>query len=79
LIAEMGPILQRRMTRADVDAYIAFYSSPAGQRMIDFQPVMEKEFMLPMMRRFMAAQKELTNEMKKDIDACINSTAAAQQ
>jgi hypothetical protein len=67
------------MTRADVDAYIAFYSSPAGQRMIDFQPVMEKEFMPPMMRRFMAAQKELTNEMKKDIDACINSTAAAQQ
>jgi hypothetical protein len=79
MIAEMGPIYQRHMTRADVEAYIKFYNSPAGQRLVDFQPVLDKEFMPPMMRRIMAAQKELTDQMKKDIDACINPSAPAQK
>ena len=79
LIADMSPIYQRHMTAADVDAYIAFYSSPAGQRMVDFQPVLERESMPVLMRQFMAAQKALTDEMKKEIDACINPTAAMQK
>lgn len=78
MIAEMSPIYQRHMTSADVDAYIAFYSSPAGQRMVDLQPVIDKEYMPVGMRRILAAQKQLTDEMKKDIDACIGSAPPAR-
>jgi len=73
MIADLSPIYQRHMTRKDVDAYIAFYSSPAGQRMVDLHPVIEKEYFPLIMRHIAAAQKELTDEMKKEIDACINS------
>jgi hypothetical protein len=79
MIADMSPIYQRHMTQTDVEAYIAFYSSPAGQRMVGLQPVVEKELMPVLMRQILAAQKELTDEMKKDIDACISSTAPAQK
>jgi hypothetical protein len=79
MIADMSPIYQRHMTQTDVDAYIAFYSSPAGERMVGLQPVIEKELMPVLMRRILAAQKELTDQMKKDIDACISSTAPAQK
>ena len=79
MIADMSPIYQRHMTQTDVDAYIAFLSSPAGQRTVDLQPVITKELMPVLMRHMLAAQKELTDQMKKDIDACISSTAPAQK
>jgi hypothetical protein len=79
MIADMSPIYQRHMTRMDVDAYIAFYSSPVGQRMVNLQPAIEKEYMPLGMRHILAAQKELTDEMKKEIDGCINSPAPAQK
>jgi tRNA pseudouridine-54 N-methylase len=79
MIADMSPIYQRHMTQTDVEAYIALYSSPAGERMVDVQPVIEKELMPVLMRHMLAAQKELTDQMKKDIDACISSNAPAQK
>ena len=79
MIADMSPIYQRHMTQSDVDAYIAFYSSPAGQRMVDLQPVITKEVMPVLGRHMLAAQKELTDQMKKEIDACIGSSAPAQK
>ncbi len=75
----MSPIYQRHMTQTDVEAYIAFYSSPAGQRMVDVQPVIEKELMPVLMRQILAAQKEMTDQMKKDIDDCISANAPAQK
>jgi hypothetical protein len=79
VIADMSPIYQRHMTQTDVEAYIAFYSSPAGQRMVDVQPVIEKELMPVLMRQILAAQKEMTDQMKKDIDDCISANAPAQK
>ncbi|HTW30237.1 MAG TPA: DUF2059 domain-containing protein, partial [Candidatus Sulfotelmatobacter sp.] len=69
----------RHMTRSDIDAYIEFYSSPAGQRMVDLQPVIERETMPLLAQHMAAAQKELTDEMNKEIDAYINSPAPAQK
>ncbi len=57
MITDMSPIYQRHMNKADVDAYIAFYSSPAGQRMVDVQPVIEKELMPVLMRQDSGSSK----------------------
>jgi hypothetical protein len=75
MLADIAAIYQRHMTRADVDAYIAFYSSPAGQRMVSLQPAMMKESMPVIMKHMDAARKELTDQMSKEIDACIDSPA----
>jgi hypothetical protein len=41
----MVPIYQKHLTKSDLDAVIAFYSSPAGQKLLKEQPAMMAEGM----------------------------------
>ncbi|HEY6305923.1 MAG TPA: DUF2059 domain-containing protein [Candidatus Angelobacter sp.] len=45
LIQDLVPVYQRHLTRSDVRALIAFYSSPPGQKILHEQPAMIKESM----------------------------------
>ena len=45
MLADMTAIYQRHLSKDDVDGLIAFYSSPAGQHLLDAQPVIAKEYM----------------------------------
>jgi hypothetical protein len=45
MIQDIVPVYQRHFTRADVDALIAFYSSPAGRKIVREQPAMLRESM----------------------------------
>jgi uncharacterized protein len=45
LIKDLVPVYQRHLTRSDVRALIAFYSSPPGQKILREQPAMIKESM----------------------------------
>lgn len=45
MIQDLVPVYQRHFTRADVEALIAFYSSPAGKKIIREQPAMLRESM----------------------------------
>jgi uncharacterized protein len=45
LIKDLVPVYQRHLTRNDVRALIAFYSSPPGQKILREQPAMIKESM----------------------------------
>ncbi len=45
LIQDLVPVYQRHLTRSDVRAMIAFYSSPPGQKIVREQPKMLKESM----------------------------------
>jgi len=44
---------QKYLTRSDVDGIIALYSSPAGQRLLDIQPVIMQEYLPLVMQRMM--------------------------
>ena len=39
------PVYQKHLTKADLDAMIAFYSSPVGQKILQEQPAMVQESM----------------------------------
>ena len=45
LIRDVVPVYQRHLTRSDVKALIAFYSSPVGQKLRREQPAMMRESM----------------------------------
>lgn len=45
MIDAMVPIYQKHLTKSDLDAVIAFYSSPAGQKFIKEAPAMMSEAM----------------------------------
>ena len=75
MMADIMGIYQRHLTRADVDAYVAFYTSPAGQHLLDAQPVIMQEYMPLVMQRVQTATKELTDEMNKDAQTIIKTPA----
>ncbi len=60
-------VYQRHMSRQDVEAYINFFSSPPGQRFLDVQPVIMKEYMPIAMERAQQRTKELNAEMAVDL------------
>jgi len=45
MIDAMIPIYQKHLTKSDLDAVVAFYSSPVGQRLLKEQPAMMAEGM----------------------------------
>jgi hypothetical protein len=45
MIKDIVPVYQRHFTRTDVEALIAFYSSPAGRKIVREQPAMLRESM----------------------------------
>lgn len=68
MIADMESIYQKHLTRSDVDGIIAFYSSPAGQHMVDMAPVIMQEYMPLVMQRTQERIKPLMDAMTKQME-----------
>ncbi len=69
MIGDMTSIYQKYLTREDVDAMIAFYSSSAGQHLLEAQPKISKEYMPLVMKRVQERTRLLTAEMTKEAEA----------
>lgn len=76
LYEALVPVYQKHFTKGDVDALVAFYSSPTGQKLLKELPEIMSESMenmLPVLRqRIEALQKSVQEEiaqMLKDADA----------
>lgn len=71
--SDMIGIYQRHLSRDDVDGMIAFYSSAAGQHLLDAQPVIAQEYMPLVMgkvaERSQVMMKEMMNEMSEFVPA----------
>ena len=78
MLEDMAAIYQRHLSRADVDAYIAFYGSPAGQHLLNLTPVMMREYMPMAMKRVQESTKTLTDDMTREMLECINSDEPAK-
>jgi len=67
MVADMTSLYQEHLSREDVDAMIAFYSSPAGQHLLDAQPKIAQEYIPLVMQRASERTKLLTAQMMKDM------------
>jgi uncharacterized protein len=75
MLADMTGLYQKYMTRSDVDGIIAFYSSPAGQHLLDMQPAILQEYLPLVMQRMQDRIKTVTGEMTKELMASIKTKA----
>jgi hypothetical protein len=75
MLDDMAAIYQRHFTRDDVHAYIAFYSTPAGQHLLQITPVIMKEYMPIVMQRVQERSKDLSAELSKEINDVLKSGA----
>jgi len=77
MLSDMSDIYQRYLSRTDVEAFIAFYSSQPGQDLLNMQPVIMKQYMPLVMKRTQERSKALTDEMIKDMTDAIKASPAA--
>jgi len=67
MMADMKAVYRQHLSGPDVEAITAFYSTPAGQHMLDMVPVMMQEFMPKVMGEMQAKMKPLILEMQKEL------------
>ena len=67
MIGDLTEVYQRHISSTDADAFIAFYSSTAGQHLLDEQPAIMKEYMPKVMAHVNQKTQELTDGMMKDM------------
>jgi hypothetical protein len=67
MIDDMSGLYQRHLSSSDVDAFIAFYATPAGQHLLDAQPAIMQEYMPLVMSRMQVRSKALSEEMMKEV------------
>lgn len=68
MLKDMLPIYQKYLDRSDVEAMIAFYSTPTGQKLLETQPKIAREFMtvlVPRMQeRFQDAMQKMQDRLR---------------
>jgi hypothetical protein len=74
MLDAMVPVYQKHLTKGDVDALVAFYSTATGQKLIKEMPEITGEAMqemMPLMRKSMDA---MTQRMQKEIAAMVRES-----
>jgi len=77
MIDDLTVIYQNHVSSSDVDVFIAFYSSPAGQRLLDQQPAIMQEYMPLVMKHTQERTKTLTDDLTRDLNGIIESPSSA--
>ena len=71
MLDAMVPVYQKHLTKGDVDAMVAFYSTPTGQKLIKDMPAIVAESMQSMMP-IMRKQMEIMNQhLQEEIAAML--------
>jgi hypothetical protein len=80
MLTDMTSIYQKHLSSDDVEGLIAFYGSPAGQHLLDAQPVIAQEYMPLVMGKVGQRSQEMTREMMKEMAEVVpaNKPAAAK-
>lgn len=75
LIHDVIPVYQRHLTRSDVEALIAFYSSPVGQKLRREEPAMMRESM----EATSAGQREKIEDLLARVEVRLQQFIDSQQ
>ncbi|WP_109487430.1 DUF2059 domain-containing protein [Occallatibacter savannae] len=67
MLADMTTIYQKHLSKDDVEGLIAFYGSPAGQHLLDAQPVIAQEYMPMVMGKVGQRSQTMMREMMREV------------
>jgi hypothetical protein len=77
MLTDMTSIYQKHLSKDDVEGLIAFYSSPAGQHLLDAQPVIAQEYMPLVMGKVAQRSQAMTKEMMKEMAEVVPASKPA--
>ena len=65
MLDDMIPVYQRHLTKHDVNAMLAFYNTPTGQKLLREQPAMMSESMQAMQPRMQKMMSDLMDKVEQ--------------
>jgi uncharacterized protein len=71
MLEAMVPVYQKHLTKGDVDALVAFYSTPTGQKLIKEMPEITGEAMQQMMPLMRKSIDAMTQRMQEEVAAMV--------
>lgn len=74
ILDDFVPAYQKNLTKSDINAIVAFYSSPAGQRLLDKTPKITEDGMAAIMPKVRQRTMQMIEEMQKEIEALVKSS-----
>ena len=77
MLTDMTGIYQKHLSKDDVDGLIAFYSSPAGEHLLDAQPLIAREFMPIVMNKVAERSQSMIKEMAKEMTEIVPAAKGA--
>jgi hypothetical protein len=78
MLTDMTAIYQKHLSKDDVEGLITFYSSPAGQHLLDAQPAIAQEYMPLVMGKVGQRSQAMTKEMMKELAEVVPASKPAQ-
>jgi hypothetical protein len=69
MIQSMVPVYQKHFTKGDIDALVAFYSTPTGQKLLQEMPAVTAEAMQSMMPLLQKHVEAMNERMQQEIAA----------
>ena len=78
MLTDMTGIYQKHLSKEDVQGLTTFYSSPAGQHLLDAQPVIAQEYMPMVMGKVGQRSQAMTREMVKEMAGIAPPSKPAQ-
>jgi hypothetical protein len=68
MLSDMVPVYQRHFTKSDIDALVAFYSSPPGQKFLHEMPAVTAETMRAVYPRIQAEVEAALKRAEENTD-----------
>jgi uncharacterized protein len=78
ILQSMVPVYQKHLTKGDVDAMVAFYSGPTGQKLLREMPAITAEAMQSMMPLLQKQLDSLNERMRQEIAAMLKQPSDTQ-
>jgi uncharacterized protein len=67
MLQSMVPVYQKQLTKGDIDAIVAFYAAPTGQKLLREMPAMMAEAMQAMMPLFRKQMDAMTERIQQEV------------
>ena len=74
MLQSMVPVYQKHFTKGDIDAVVAFYSTPTGQKLLREMPTMMAESMQTMMPLLRKQIDAMTERMQEEVAQMIKES-----
>jgi hypothetical protein len=77
ILESMVPVYQKYLTKGDINAIVAFYSQPTGQKLLREMPAMMSEAMQTMMPLIRQHVDAMTERMQQEVAQMIKDSKGA--